>query len=184
MSKDLKQMYKTIMDDNFTPQMEVAFVDGNSRQTLFYEKVSWVIEGVNKGLRYGENPGQEAALYRLVNGNLTLGKATTILPGRHLVSDIEIAHPIQQARHGCRARLGSADRSDLSRCRVGICEDPVPDHASEPEPIDRQQRHQERHRKHERQQHTEGICDRAVRDALDRDEGHRCETHGGRHARQ
>ena len=39
MSKDLKQMYKTIMDDHFTPQMEVSFVDGDTRQTLFYEKV-------------------------------------------------------------------------------------------------------------------------------------------------
>ena len=67
MSKDLKAMYKTIMDDHFTPQMEVSFVDGDKRQTLFYEKVSWVIDDVNKGLRYGENPGQEAALYRLVN---------------------------------------------------------------------------------------------------------------------
>ena len=79
MAEDLKQMYKTIMDDHFTPQMEVSFVDGDRRQTLFYEKVSWVIDDVEKGLRYGENPGQEAALYRLVNGNLTHGDATTIL---------------------------------------------------------------------------------------------------------
>ncbi|MCG8563887.1 MAG: IMP cyclohydrolase, partial [Desulfobacterales bacterium] len=61
MAKDLKQMYKTIMDDSFTPNMEISFVDGDNRQTLFYEKVSWVIDGVQKGLRYGENPGQEAA---------------------------------------------------------------------------------------------------------------------------
>ena len=90
MAEDLKQMYKTIMDDHFTPQMEVSFVDKDKRQTLFYEKVSWVIEGVNKGLRYGENPGQEAALYRLVNGNLALGDARTIAPGKYLVSDIEL----------------------------------------------------------------------------------------------
>ncbi len=30
-------------------------------------------ELIEKGLRYGENPEQEAALYELVNGNLTLG---------------------------------------------------------------------------------------------------------------
>ena len=53
MSKDLKEMYKTIMDDHFTPRMEISFVDGEKRQTLIYEKVSWVIDGVNKGLRYG-----------------------------------------------------------------------------------------------------------------------------------
>ncbi len=108
MSKDLKQMYKTIMDDNFTPQMEVSFVDGSSRQTLFYEKVSWVIEGVNKGLRYGENPGQEAALYRLVNGNLTLGDARTIMSGKHLVSDIEL---LQSGKHPGKTNLTDADNA-------------------------------------------------------------------------
>ena len=108
MSKDLKQMYKTIMDDHFTPRMEVSFVDGESRQTLCYEKVSWVIDGVNKGLRYGENPGQEAALYRLVNGNLILGKAKTILPGRHLVSDIEL---LQSGKHPGKTNLTDADNA-------------------------------------------------------------------------
>ena len=108
MSKDLKEMYKTIMDDHFTPQMEVSFVDGENRQTLFYEKVSWVIDGVNKGLRYGENPGQEAALYKLVNGNLALGDAKTIVPGKYLVSDIEL---LQSGKHPGKTNLTDADNS-------------------------------------------------------------------------
>ncbi len=108
MSKDLKAMYKTIMDDHFTPQMEVSFVDGDKRQTLFYEKVSWVIDGVNKGLRYGENPGQEAALYRLVNGNLSLGDAQTITPGKYLVSDIEL---LQSGKHPGKTNLTDADNA-------------------------------------------------------------------------
>ncbi len=108
MSKDLKEMYKTIMDDHFTPQMEVSFVDGDNRQTLFYEKVSWVIDGVNKGLRYGENPGQEAALYRLVNGNLALGDAKTITPGKYLVSDIEL---LQSGKHPGKTNLTDADNA-------------------------------------------------------------------------
>lgn len=108
MPKDLKQMYKTIMDDHFTPQMEVSFVDGKNRQTLFYEKVSWVIDGVNKGLRYGENPGQEAALYRLVNGNLALGGAKTIAPGKYLVSDIEL---LQSGKHPGKTNLTDADNA-------------------------------------------------------------------------
>ena len=61
---DFKAAYKTIMDDHFPPQMEISFIDGEQRQTLGYEKVTWVIDEVEKGLRYGENPGQEAALYR------------------------------------------------------------------------------------------------------------------------
>ncbi len=108
MSKDLKEMYKTIMDDHFTPKLEVSFVDGKNRQTLFYEKVSWVIDGVNKGLRYGENPGQEAALYKLVNGNLALGDAKTITPGRYLVSDIEL---LQSGKHPGKTNLTDADNA-------------------------------------------------------------------------
>ncbi len=108
MDDDLKKMYKTVMDDHFTPQMEIAFVDGDRRQTLFYEKVSWAIEGVNKGLRYGENPGQEAALYRLVNGNLVLGDVETIKPGRHLVSDIEL---LQSGKHPGKTNLTDADNA-------------------------------------------------------------------------
>ncbi|MDA3916353.1 MAG: IMP cyclohydrolase [Deltaproteobacteria bacterium] len=108
MSEDLKKMYKTIMDDHFTPNLEVSFVDGENRQTLFYEKVSWVIDGVNKGLRYGENPGQEAALYKLVNGNLALGDAKTIAPGKYLVSDIEL---LQSGKHPGKTNLTDADNS-------------------------------------------------------------------------
>jgi len=108
MPKDLKKMYKTIMEDHFTPQMEVSFVDGKNRQTLFYEKVSWVINKVNKGLRYGENPGQEAALYKLVNGNLALGNARTIAPGKYLVSDPEL---LQSGKHPGKTNLTDADNS-------------------------------------------------------------------------
>ena len=63
--KDLKQAYKTIEADNFAPKMEISFIDGDKRNTLCYEKVLWNIDGVEKGLRYGEDPGQQAALYRV-----------------------------------------------------------------------------------------------------------------------
>jgi phosphoribosylaminoimidazolecarboxamide formyltransferase/IMP cyclohydrolase len=108
MADDLKKMYKTIMDDHFPPQMEISFVDGDNRQTLFYEKVDWVIEGVRKGLRYGENPGQEAALYRLANGNLVLGETRTIAPGQYLASDIEL---LQSGKHPGKTNLTDADNA-------------------------------------------------------------------------
>jgi len=53
MAEDLKKMYKTIMDDHFTPNVEISFTDKDKRQTLFYEKVTWTIDNVEKGLRYG-----------------------------------------------------------------------------------------------------------------------------------
>jgi len=103
---DYKAAYRTVMDDHFPARMEVSFVDGDARQTLFFEKVSWTINGVEKGLRYGENPGQEAALYRLVNGNLTLGEATSIEPGRWLASDVEL---LQFGKHPGKINITDAD---------------------------------------------------------------------------
>jgi len=108
MAEDLKKMYRTIMDDHFPPQMEVSFVENGKRQTLFYEKVTWTIDGVEKGLRYGENPGQEAALYKMVNGNLVLGEVETIQPGQFLASDIEL---VQSGKHPGKTNLTDADNS-------------------------------------------------------------------------
>ncbi len=108
MAEDLKKMYRTIMDDHFPPNMEISFVDRDRRQTLFYEKVTWTIDAVQKGLRYGENPGQEAALYRMINGNLVLGETETIQPGQYLASDIEL---LQSGKHPGKTNLTDADNS-------------------------------------------------------------------------
>ncbi|MBN1557405.1 MAG: IMP cyclohydrolase, partial [Lentisphaerae bacterium] len=103
---DFKSAYKTIMDDHFPDRLEVSFVDGKTRQTLVYEKVTWTIDGTRKGLRYGENPGQEAALYRLVNGNLALGDVTSIQPGRYLASDVEL---LQSGKHPGKINITDVD---------------------------------------------------------------------------
>ncbi|MCX5866943.1 MAG: IMP cyclohydrolase [Proteobacteria bacterium] len=109
MAKDLKAMYKTVMDDHFPRKMEISFIDeGGKRSTLQYEKVSWVIEGVEKGLRYGENPGQEAALFKLVNGNLVLGEVKTIDPGRYLASNMEM---LQSGKHPGKTNITDVDNA-------------------------------------------------------------------------
>jgi phosphoribosylaminoimidazolecarboxamide formyltransferase/IMP cyclohydrolase len=108
MAEDLKKMYRTIVEDHFPARMEFSFVAEKERQTLFYEKVLWTIDGENKGLRYGENPGQEAALYKLVNGNLILGAAESIQSGRYLASDIEL---LQSGKHPGKTNLTDADNS-------------------------------------------------------------------------
>ncbi len=108
MSTDLKQMYKTIMDDHFPQQMEISFINDGRRQTLVYEKAAWTIDNVRKGLRYGENPGQEAALFKLINGNLILGDTETIQPGQYLVSDIEL---LQSGKHPGKTNLTDADNA-------------------------------------------------------------------------
>ena len=81
MVEDLKKAYRTIVREAFPEGMEISFVEGDKRQTLVYEKVTWEIAGERKGLRSGENPGQPAALYRPTNGNLVLGDVATIQPG-------------------------------------------------------------------------------------------------------
>lgn len=108
MSQDLKKAYRTIMEDHFPARMELSFIDETGRQTLVYEKVTWIIDGLEQGLRYGENPGQEAALFKLVNGNLRVGDVTTIVPGRYLVSDAEL---LQFGKHPGKTNLTDADNA-------------------------------------------------------------------------
>ena len=106
--KDLKAAYRTIEADHFAPAMEISFIDGAARQTLRYEKVTWNIGGEDKGLRYGENPGQEAALYRLVNGNLALGEVEMLGPNQPLASVPEL---LQSGKHPGKTNVTDADNA-------------------------------------------------------------------------
>ncbi len=110
MPEDLKKMYRTIVEDPFPPKMEISFIeDKGERKTLFYEKALWEIPGEGKkGLRYGENPGQPAALYKLVNGNLMLGEVETIKPGLYLASDTEL---LQSGKHPGKINLTDVDNA-------------------------------------------------------------------------
>lgn len=108
MTQDLKKAYRTIVREAFPEGMEITFVEGDRRQTLVYEKVTWEIAGERRGLRYGENPGQPAALYRPTNGNLVLGDVVTIQPGRYLVSDAEM---LQSGKHPGKINLTDADNA-------------------------------------------------------------------------
>jgi len=106
--KDLKAAYRTIEADHFAPKMEISFIDGDSRQTFSYEKVTWDINGEKKGLRYGENPGQEAALYRLVNGNLVLGDVEMLQAGQYLASVPEL---LQSGKHPGKTNVTDTDNA-------------------------------------------------------------------------
>jgi len=108
MAEDLKKAYRTIVREAFPEGMEISFVEGDKRQTLVYEKVTWEIGGERKGLRYGENPGQPAALYRPTNGNLMLGDVVTIQPGPYLVSDAEM---LKSGKHPGKINLTDADNA-------------------------------------------------------------------------
>jgi len=108
---DIKKMYRTIMADHFPDAMTIQF----GEQTLIYKKRTWKIpdaktgEVIEKGLRYGENPEQEAALYELVNGNLILGGCQFIQPGNGLVSNITEEDMIQAGKHPGKTNLTDLD---------------------------------------------------------------------------
>jgi len=106
---NLKKAYKTIVEDHFPEEMKISFGD----RTLTYRKRTWSMEEdgaqVERGLRYGENPGQEAALYELVDGNLVLGEARLIEPGRGLVSSLDEAMMLQFGKHPGKINLTDID---------------------------------------------------------------------------
>ena len=107
---DLKKMYSTLRGDSFPMEMTISF-DG---QTLVYRKKTWPIRQEDgtideRGLRYGENPDQEAALYELVNGNLVLGDCAFIEPGKGLVSAITVEDMLQVGKHPGKINLTDVD---------------------------------------------------------------------------
>ncbi len=101
------------MADNFPPEMTILFGD----QKLVYRKRAWKLadegtgELVEKGLRYGDNPDQQAALYQLVNGNLVLAGVKFIEPGNGLVSSITEEQMIQAGKHPGKTNLTDLDNA-------------------------------------------------------------------------
>jgi phosphoribosylaminoimidazolecarboxamide formyltransferase/IMP cyclohydrolase len=108
---DIKKMYKTIMADNFPPEITISFGD----RKLAYRKRSWKIEDestgelIEKGLRYGENPDQQAAMYQLVSGNLELAGVKFIEPGNGLVSSITEEQMVQAGKHPGKTNFTDLD---------------------------------------------------------------------------
>jgi phosphoribosylaminoimidazolecarboxamide formyltransferase/IMP cyclohydrolase len=103
---DFKSAYRTVLREHFPETLEIRFGEGPSAQSLSYRKVTWTIAGESKGLRYGDNPDQEAALYRLESGSLRLGEVQTIQPGGGLVSDAELLH---SGKHPGKTNLTDID---------------------------------------------------------------------------
>lgn len=106
MAANISSMYKNIQKDSFPRGMEISFFDDEGRQSLVYERVVWDIDGEKQGLRYGENPDQPAALYKLVNGNLTLGDVQCLKSGQFLASDPVL---LQSGKHPSKINLTDAD---------------------------------------------------------------------------
>ncbi|MBF0606638.1 MAG: IMP cyclohydrolase [Magnetococcales bacterium] len=113
MTDDIKRMYRTIMDDDFPPELTITIGETH----LKYQKRTWKIpddktgELIEKGLRYGENPDQQAALYGLVSGNLSIAGCQYITPGNGLVSAISEEEMLQAGKHPGKTNFTDLDNA-------------------------------------------------------------------------
>lgn len=102
---DIKAMYSTLNRDSFPDTMTIILGD----ERLVYEKRQWTINGEEKGLRYGENPDQPAALYQLRQGELTCGGIKWRGPGNAIVSALQTGQMIQAGKHPGKTNLTDVD---------------------------------------------------------------------------
>lgn len=102
---DLKSMYKTIVKETYPETMTILLGD----EKLVYHKRQWEIGGEKKGLRYGENPDQPAALYALCEGGITLGGLTWRGPENGIVSALTEKQMIQAGKHPGKTNLTDVD---------------------------------------------------------------------------
>ena len=102
---DLKKMYTTLLHDSFPEDLRIQLGD----QELVYRKRTWNIGGEVRGLRYGENPDQPAALYEQVGGGLILDGVAFRGPGQGLVSALTEEHMLQAGKHPGKTNLTDVD---------------------------------------------------------------------------
>ncbi|MDR2891516.1 MAG: IMP cyclohydrolase [Deltaproteobacteria bacterium] len=106
----LKKMYTTLLKDEFPATLSLDL----GGQRLVFKKRLWNLPGEGglleeKGLRYGENPDQPAALYELAEGNLEIGGVRLRAPNQGIVSAISEAEMIQAGKHPGKTNLTDVD---------------------------------------------------------------------------
>ncbi len=102
---DLKKMYTTMVEDPFPAELVIRLGEAE----LTFAKRTWTIDGQEKGLRYGENPDQPAALYAPKAGRLTLGGVEFRGPGDGLVCAATEEHLLQSGKHPGKTNLTDVD---------------------------------------------------------------------------
>src|SRR5256712_10531161 len=95
MSKqEIRRIYRTALKEDF-PQVLRLELGG---KVFEYSKVHWTIGGQDRGLRYGTNPHQKAALYRAEHSQGGIGNVEWIKWGK----DGPSATNIEDGSHGLR----------------------------------------------------------------------------------
>ena len=102
---DLKKMYHTLNRDSFPADLTLTIGD----QTIRFAKKTWNIGGEQKGLRYGENPDQPAALYEVAESSFAMD-GVAFQQGQHkLVSALTEENLIQSGKHPGKINLTDVD---------------------------------------------------------------------------
>lgn len=101
----LKKAYSSVLKDDFPETMTIILGD----EKLVYKKRVWNMGGEIKGLRYGENPDQPAALYRLAQGSLSIGGLSWRADKDAIVSAITEAQTLQAGKHPGKTNLTDVD---------------------------------------------------------------------------
>lgn len=104
---DLKKMYSQIVADEFPDTLKICLGDAE----LCYKKRTWDMDGEIRGLRYGENPDQPAALYELEKGGCTLGGKKWRSPKQGISSALTEKQMIQAGKHPGKTNLTDVDNA-------------------------------------------------------------------------
>src|SRR5215472_15015557 len=92
--QEIRKIYRTAQKEDFPDSLKLVL----GGQTLEYSKVHWKIDGLDRGLRYGTNPHQKAALYRPIHSKNGIGGVEWIKWGK----DGPSATNIEDGSHGFR----------------------------------------------------------------------------------
>ncbi|MFW6178822.1 MAG: IMP cyclohydrolase, partial [Desulfohalobiaceae bacterium] len=92
-------------EDPFPAELHLTVGD----QELIFKKKIWSISGEEKGLRYGENPDQPAAMYYPHQGSLELGGVHFKSEEKNLLSALESKDILQSGKHPGKINLTDVD---------------------------------------------------------------------------
>src|SRR5512147_3003043 len=113
MADNIKDMYKKVVKDTFPDTIKIDM----GGQVLEYRKRVWSIydadekADVERGILYGENPDQPAALYELIHGNIVLGDVRFFDFDTGLVSKLTEKDQLQVGKHPGKINLTDVDNA-------------------------------------------------------------------------
>ena len=100
-------MYSQIVADDFPETLKITL----GEKEICYKKRTWDMGGEIRGLRYGENPDQPAALYAMEKGELSLGNKKWRHAGQGISSALTEQQMIQAGKHPGKTNLTDVDNA-------------------------------------------------------------------------